>query len=252
MTVFTCRDNWEDMMTCIYEAWASRLGHRNIRLEIEPIEQPEMFCEYLHIDGDAQKADKVVSSVCRKISGEAYRWIFCAAHGLDKSRVDDIYRFLICGFHYGSQVTAMLTLQPVMRLLELSRRVKNEAHFYREFARFTSHENRVYVCHFEPENDVLLMVAEHFADRMPSEHWLMIDDRRKTAAVHPADEDMYLTVLTDEEWDLLKETEYQQDLYTVLWKEFFHTIAIRERENTKCQRNMIPLKYRKHVTEFMK
>ena len=26
MTVFTCEDNFDAMMTCVYEAWASRLG----------------------------------------------------------------------------------------------------------------------------------------------------------------------------------------------------------------------------------
>lgn len=46
MTVFTCRDNWEDILTCIYEAWASGKGHRNIRLELEPVSQQELFCEY--------------------------------------------------------------------------------------------------------------------------------------------------------------------------------------------------------------
>ena len=33
MTVFTCEDNFDAMMTCVYEAWASRLGHSNIKIE---------------------------------------------------------------------------------------------------------------------------------------------------------------------------------------------------------------------------
>ena len=39
MTVFTCSDEWEAMMTCIYRAWESGLGHRNIRLELESVLQ---------------------------------------------------------------------------------------------------------------------------------------------------------------------------------------------------------------------
>ena len=37
MTVFTCEDNFDAMMTCVYEAWASRLGHSNIKLKTEPL-----------------------------------------------------------------------------------------------------------------------------------------------------------------------------------------------------------------------
>jgi probable DNA metabolism protein len=35
-----------------------------------------------------------------------------------------------------------------------------------------------------------------------------------------------------------------------LWKHFFKTAAIKERVNPKLQRQNVPLKYRKHLTEF--
>ena len=46
MVIFTCSDNFEAMMTCIYDAWAARLGHSNIRLQTEPVGNLELFCEY--------------------------------------------------------------------------------------------------------------------------------------------------------------------------------------------------------------
>lgn len=55
MVVFTCNDDFESMMTCIYDAWAARLGHSNIKLMTEPIEEPELFCQYRHIDPDPEK-----------------------------------------------------------------------------------------------------------------------------------------------------------------------------------------------------
>ena len=36
MIVYTCEDTFEAMMTCIYDAWASKEGHQNIRLKTEP------------------------------------------------------------------------------------------------------------------------------------------------------------------------------------------------------------------------
>lgn len=55
MIVFTCYDTFDDMMTCIYDAWAARLGHSNIRLQTEPLGNLELFCEYRHIDADREK-----------------------------------------------------------------------------------------------------------------------------------------------------------------------------------------------------
>ena len=251
MTVFTCRDNWEDILTCIYEAWASGKGHRNIRLELEPVSQQELFCEYIHIDAEEQKAMKVCGAIRKKISWQAYQWVYYAAHSARPEKTECIYRFLILGFHFGKKITEMLTENTVMRIMELSRRVTNEEHIMREAARFTYHERGIYVCHIEPEHDILLMLAEYFEDRMPSETWMITDDGRRTAVIHLKDKRMYQTVLTEKEWEQLQETERIKDIYTTLWNEFFHTIGIRERENRKCQNTMMPLHYRKHMTEFM-
>ena len=72
MTVFTCEDNFDAMMTCVYEAWASRLGHSNIKLKTEPIGNLELFCDYRHVDADPEKTASVVRSIKSKISYQAY------------------------------------------------------------------------------------------------------------------------------------------------------------------------------------
>lgn len=45
-------------MTCIYDAWveALRIGHNQIQVKKEPVFQQTMFDEYIHVDGDAEKA----------------------------------------------------------------------------------------------------------------------------------------------------------------------------------------------------
>ena len=50
MTIFTCEDHFDAMMTCVYEAWASRLGHSNVKLKTEPIGNLELFCNYRHVE----------------------------------------------------------------------------------------------------------------------------------------------------------------------------------------------------------
>ena len=145
----------------------------------------------------------------------------------------------------------MLQEAPVATFFELNRRVENEAHRYREFIRFSGFPGDVLVSHISPKSDVLTLTAPYFADRMPSEYWIIIDDTRRTAAVHPRDENFYLTRLTPEEFLRLNVPDREEDPYPELWREFFRSVSIKARENYRCQRGFLPLWMRKHMTEFI-
>ncbi|MDE6025926.1 MAG: TIGR03915 family putative DNA repair protein [Lachnospiraceae bacterium] len=253
MKVFCCEDRFEDMLTCIYDAWSVALteGHENVRVVREPVLQQTLFDEYIHVEPDRDKLEKVIRSIKRQISNQAYMYVFYASLSSEEDALQAIYNFLRVGFAVGGQVCSMYTNPHVMRMVELKRRIGNEGHYFREFARFTSLDNKVYVCHIEPKNNVVMMVGNHFADRMPSEHWMIIDDTRKLAVVHPKDEENYLRYLTDTEFESLSHSEDYSDKYTDMWKSFFDVIAIKERKNISCQRNMFPIWMRKHAVEFM-
>ncbi|MCM1273090.1 MAG: TIGR03915 family putative DNA repair protein [Clostridium sp.] len=253
MKVFCCKDKFEDMLTCIYDAWSFALqgGHDNVRLMREPVFQQSLFDEYVHVEPDSEKVEKVIRSIKGQISNQAYLYVFYASLSPEEDALQAVYNFLRVGFAVGGQVCSMYANPHVMRMMELKRKVGNESHYFREFARFTSLDNKVYVCHIEPKSNVVMMVGSHFADRMPSEHWMIIDDNRKLAAVHPKDSENYLRYLTDAEFETLSRSEDYRDEYTDLWKSFFDAIAIRERANARCQRNLFPVWMRKHAVEFM-
>ncbi len=252
MRYYTFRDRFEDIMTAIYDGWAWALenGHENVGFLKEPILEPRLFDEYVHVDADYEKVRKVVRSIQGSISREAYICVYYAALSVEEDSIQAIYDFLRVGFAKGSEVTRMLTIPAVERIMKIRKRVGGEAHFFREFARFTSVDNRVYVCHLEPKSNVIMLVANHFADRMPSEHWMIIDDVRRFAVVHPMNQDNYIRYLSDSEFKTLKEIEEMGDRFTDMWKDFFNVIGIKERENYECQRNMFPIWMRKHAVEF--
>ena len=165
---------------------------------------------------------------------------------------DVIYRFLLYGFSYGKDTLHMLQEPAVFHAFEVSRQVTNEAHSFREFIRFanTSSGFPILVSHISPKANVLTLVAPHFSDRLPSENWMILDDNRQLAVVHPADRPFYLTRLSPDEIERLSLTESTSDPYEELWKGFFTAIAIKERSNPDCQRTHLPLHYRDHMPEF--
>lgn len=250
MTIYTCRPEWEDMLTCIYEAWSSKKGHSNIRLMLEPIEQYTLFDEYIHVDADSKKAGSVIDAVNMKISPYVYHELALTAMAYEEDVLDNIYRVMILGFHFGPQVLSMLQYRDVVRNREIKLRVTREAQRFQEFVRFHQVSGGVYVAHIEPKSRVCSYLGPVFSDRMPSEHFLIIDDVHREAVVHPKNEPYYMWKLSDEEFERLLETEDANDEYTDMWKVFFNTIAIKERTNPDCQLNHAPLWARKHMVEF--
>lgn len=250
MTVFTCAPSWDAMLTCIYTAWASHLGHNNIHLAVEPIEQQTLFDQYIHVDVDAHKAESVMDAVNRKISPHVYHELSYVSMAYEEDTLDTIYRVMILGFSLGRDVLQMVQYKDVMRFQEIRTRLGKEACRFKEVVRFHQVRNSLYVAHVEPKSRIAITLGAAFEDRMPSEHWMIVDDTHREAVIHPKDTPFYLRTLTDEEFSTLLETENENDEYTDLWKVFFDTIAIKERANARCQKTLLPLWTRTHMVEF--
>ena len=253
MTVFLCGPEPEDIFTAVYDAWASRLGHDNVRLEIDS-EQRQMglFCQYVSVARDLDKAEKVSRSIARKISSEAYYGVYRAALSFESDRADAIYRFLIEGFRVGADVIHRLQHPAVCRVFELSRKVGNETHMFLGFTRFAQWSNGVLFARLAPKCNVLPLVAPHFDDRMSGEHWMIYDEIRHKAAVHPAGGSWFMVETVDVGWEEWLQSMNDGQQWEDLWRTFVDHIAIEPRRNPGLQRNLMPLWYRKNMTEHQK
>lgn len=166
----------------------------------------------------------------------------------DEDRADAVFNFLKLAYPAGARVTKMLGNPAVMRLMELSRKVSNEAHLFKEFLRFDELKGNVLYGKIEPKCDVLPFVAQHFDERFPEEDWIIYDAKRKKSAVHKHNMDTIFVEGRD--MDHLTKDLQTNDEYRDLWQVFFKTIGIEARYNSKCQQNHMPQWYRKNVTEF--
>ena len=251
MTIYCCEHEWEAMLTCIYDAWSSGRGQKNIKLALEPIEQYTLFDEYIHVVSDSAKANKLIDAICSKISQGFYSRLAYCSMSCEKDVLDVIFRVLLLGFAYGPQCIDMMQYAAVMRFNEIYKRYGNEAHSFREFIRFHEIGGHVYTAHIEPKSRVVIPLGYDFADRMPSENFLIVDDIHMEAVVHPKDSECYVRRLNADELEALKQTEAVNDEYTDLWQVFFDSIAIKQRINPKCQMNLFPKWKRKHAVEFV-
>lgn len=141
-----------------------------------------------------------------------------------------------------------MTDKYVMEVFELSRKVNKEADKIRGFIRFSDNGNYLFA-HFEPKCDMIPVIMWHFVDRYPGENFVIYDERRRYAVVHPRLKECFY----------INESEFKQlegsvpdktDNFEQLWRVYFEYTDIKERFNPQCQRNLCPKWYRKNMVEF--
>lgn len=243
-----CEDCFEGIMSAVYDGWVYMNKGYQVNIQPGMGYTPSFFSEYVAIETDVKKAEKVARSIRVKISEEAYVMVYRSCQHYEQDKADAVFGFLKIGYAVGAKVTKMLGDVSVMRVMELSRKVANEAHSFREFLRFKELKGNILYAKIEPKCNVIPFVSHHFQARFPEENWIIYDAKHILSAVHPAGKNAIL--IKDENIDELTKNMETEDGYEDLWKVFYDAIGIEARYNLKCQRTMMPLWYRKNMTEM--
>jgi probable DNA metabolism protein len=252
--IYLCDNSIDGIFTAIYIAWSSRLGHSNVKIEEKSegskFSNIELFAEYVAVNTDNELSNKVARSIREKISQEAYEMSCRVALSDYSGKADLIYRFLILGFAIGSQIVEHLSNEVVNMVFKVNKNVANEAHHLLGFIRFSEQDNGLLTSIIHPKNNVLSLIAPHFADRLPTERFLIYDGNRKLAALHVPNTPWIIAEVPDIDQERVREVSEYEDRYRDMWISFFDHIAIKERVNPKLQRNNLPLRFRGDMTEF--
>ena len=133
----------------------------------------------------------------------------------------------------------------VLAVLAAAHKVQHEIHRLAGFLRFSPDRNGVYVARCSPDHCVLPALAEHFTLRFGETPWAIIDEKRGLClsggkggkarlfrAKMPAAEEG-----STEPWE-------------ELWRLYHRSINNEARKNPKLQRQFMPERYQKYLTEL--
>lgn len=258
MYVFQCEDSLDGILTGVYDAWASRYGHKNIQLNSSVSGDILLFTEYLPVKTDYEKSQKVARTLLSRFGMEFYETICkCAmadgnAKKLTMDKANAIYQTIVMAFALpaGAKVLDYLGEPCIACLFELCRQTHNEGHHYLGFLRFSELKSGILFARLTPRNDVLPILADHFTNRLPLENFIIYDDTHKIAAVHKSGKDYMIVDASNLNLDLTKEYSSDELEYQRLWKTFFDSIAIESRRNPKLQSQNIPKRFWGDALEF--
>jgi len=200
--------------------------------------------------------------------GEILKTLYHAFLSQDSGIEDSIVLYILLARKIKSDPCDRLYEDCVKKVVRASQKTRRELHRYMGLLRFQKVKNPgkevsennnaheisnilnpdIYLAAFEPESDILNLVADHFAERLRTQFFIIIDRNRDTCAIHIPGEDLVLKSIDKSmQGKLAYDSSFEK-----LWREYFKVISIKERENKNLQRGNLPLKYRKYMTEFLK
>ncbi|WP_410769969.1 TIGR03915 family putative DNA repair protein [Fontibacillus sp. BL9] len=239
--------SFDGLLSCVFESYERKEELLDITSDADP--QYVLFGNR-YVETDSGKAARVYDAIGNKISPAAQELVRLGFLTCDSQKEMLIYRFLRLGFKHGGVVMNMLTENTVHQLNKAVRHLNSESHAFTGFVRFSVYGDAL-VSVIEPKNIVLPVLAPHFCDRYRQESFMIYDKTHGQALIHRPDEtqnDKVSIVNVDEL--TLPDVSEQEKAYRSLWKQFYNTVAIRERVNPRAQMSHMPKRYWAQLTEM--
>ena len=234
---------FEGLLTCIhFHYYNGKAAGIYVRDEY----QPSMLQPYVEVETDQSKADTVYEAIIKKISSYDLRRIYRVYKSDEDGKEKMILDYVRLGFKLGGKISMMHGNPIVFEVQRIDKKVGNEVHRLKGLIRFSEMDGGVLYSPIEPDNDMVEFLAHHFCDRYKNEPFIIHDLKRNKALVAYGG-DWYVTHFTKEKVSGISDDEQK---YRDLWKQYFQDIAIKERINPRCQKNLMPVRYWKHLTEM--
>ncbi|MDU4962453.1 MAG: TIGR03915 family putative DNA repair protein [Sporomusaceae bacterium] len=233
--------SFEGLLCCVFESYDQNEIPASI---LSPTAPPLLFGEKF-IATDNAKAQRVLASVPRRIGGDALLLIRHAFLTCLPEKEMAILQFLRQGYRCGPAIMSRLSDSAVHTLTRAVRHLHNESHLLKGFLRFSVHGN-ILAAEMEPKNCVLPLLAPHFCERYPEEHFLIYDKTHALALLYQP----YRSVIVPLAALELQQPDAEEQEFRHLWRLFYNTIEIRDRHNPACRMSHMPKRYWKYLTEF--
>lgn len=256
MYIYRCEDSQEGIFTAIYNIYENH--HTMEQVLVSTTDEPYLFAQDIPVENDKIKAGKVANTIKKRFGEEDCYHIAYALSGNHPDKAQALFKTIFLGISGNvrpGHLLDNLADENVNLIFTMSRAASKEFAHLRGFLRFEELEHGALYASYVSKNNVLPFLMEHFTDRFPVENFVIYDESRKSMGIHKTGENQWFLMKCDDEMsaDLCRnnvkksneETEYQ-----ALFKWFCQRIAIKERRNLDLQRNMLPIRFRGHMTEF--
>ena len=237
-------DSFEGFLTSIYYAFYSK--DKIVSIDSYDSTDVDMLTTLKYIETDIEKYKKVKNAIVSKIDPLALNKIYSLYLSNYKDKGILCYKYLKTAFKFGSDIHKHLYLDLVRELDLIEKRVHYEVHRFTGFVRFSLINDNFLYSSIEPDNNILELISPHFERRFSNEYWIIHDVKRNIASVY----NKVSWEITEMNEDIYNSLKVYNDEFEDLWKNYFVSTAIKERSNARLQKQFMPKRYWKNLTEL--
>ena len=244
-TVYLYDGSFEGFVTAVFEAWHIPLETFG-NMKAEENDTPSFTDRNIRVETDSNKMVRVLRWIRDSLPAETEERIYDYFLSDDENRERRIYLYLRACHRLGKWVDSCLTDPAVADFLKAEKHFQNELHRMCGFTRFQLLEENVLFSEIATDYNQLAGLGNFFLERMPGQRFMIVDGRRHKAVLSNGRE---LAMFNDFRVDSVNKST-AGDHFENLWRDYLKALTIEERRNAKLQRQVLPIKYRKYMTEF--
>ena len=215
--------------------------------------QPSMFAEPHFVNHDPKHSDRVLKGLEKKLSLEAqkqvYRTFLSELDGIENT----LLQYIQYVFASGVVMEEDYSNKAVLTVFQTAKKVWREKHRMEAFVRFQKTADGLYYAIISPDYNVLPLIGKHFTERYADQHWMIFDAKRRYGIYFDGQHTQQVQISFSEEvgqgTNASAVYDESETIYQQLWSQYFKSVNIAARKNTKLHIQHMPKRYWKYLPE---
>lgn len=252
MTTIIYDGSFEGLLTAIFEVYEYKFTDPDLFRNNGPI---PLFGKQHIVHTSPEKAERVLKKLRIALSASVCKKIY-EVHLSEQFGIDNVlFRFIQYGLKAGKSACDDFSNDAVLMLHQTLKKVHRERHRMEAFIRFQQSGDGLFFATVEPDFDVLPLISSHFAKRYADQRWLIFDKKRKYGILYDLI-DVHIVEQSPVAYSdnaVLPAISLHEDerKFQELWQQYFNSVNIKERKNTKLHVRHMPKRYWRYLTEKM-
>lgn len=251
MTVFFYDKTFEGLLTCVFDAFNRKVFPDKLLMDgdIAPLFADTTY----NVITETEKANRVWVALQNKLSRTAVHMLSYAWLAETEESDTTLFRYMCKIFKSKDSYETNFGDEDVFEVQQLAKKVGHEKHYLVQFVRFQKAADEIFFAPVSPRYNVLPLIVPHFSDRFSDQRWVIYDIKRRYGYYYDLHKAEEITLDNDEHLlkgklddALMAENE---KIFQQLWKGYFNALTIKERINPKLQRQHMPKRFWKYLTE---
>ena len=251
MITFYYDRTFEGLLTALFDAYDRKQfpDHLVGEDEVEPLFTEETH----HVITENRKAGRVWKGLAKKLEKNVCNMLFYVWLSELPEREMLLFRYMRKVFDNPHFAATDFTDDDILQVSKIAHKVSKERLFIIQFVRFQKAADDIFFAPIIPQYNALPLAISHFVNRFADQKWVIYDLKRKYGYYYNLQKVVEITLEDDTHLlgGKLDEAMMSNDekLFQELWRGYIKSMTIKERINPKLQRQHIPRRFWKYLTE---